>query len=84
MSNEVTQNNETREPKGGVGALWGTLIVMLILLFGAFYMFTSKVDVEKQATVLQEINNESDDIKAIEIDSKSMNLEKIDSEINSL
>jgi hypothetical protein len=81
MNKEETTNNQT---KGGAGALWGTLIVMVVLLFGAFYMFTSKINVEKQATVLQEINNEADDIKTIELDSKSMDINKLDAEINSL
>jgi len=84
MNNEEAQNNQEKEPKGSVGALWGTLIVMVLLLIGAFYMFSQKIDVEKQATVLQEVNDNSDDIKAIEIDSNSMNVDKIDAEINSL
>lgn len=84
MNNGEAQNNQITEPKDGVGALWGTLIVMILLLAGAFYMFNQKIDVEKQATVLQEINSESDDIKAIEIDSQSMDINKLDAEINSL
>ena len=76
MNNEEAQNNQEKEPKGSVGALWGTLIVMMLLLAGAFYMFSQKIDVEKQATVLQEVNDNSDEIKAIEIDSKNTELQK--------
>lgn len=81
MNKEETTYNQTPEPKGGIGALWGTLIVMFLLLFGAIYMFNQKIGVDNQATV---ITNTSDDLESIEADSKIIDIKNIDVEINSL
>lgn len=82
MSNEEQQNNKTTG-SGSVGALWGTFIVMVLLLVGAFYTFNQKVNLANQATIYQ-IENTSDEIESIEEDYNMVDVEKIDSEINSI
>ena len=83
---------ETNKKTGEFGAMIGIIIVVVILLFGAFYFAGQRIEKSKefQATInLGEIattstSTISDDISNIEKDINSMNFDDLGSGIDNL
>lgn len=72
-----------------VGPLIGSVIIILIIILGAFYLFSlikEKIEIQKQEAVPVEENfsNESDEIEAIEADISSTEIESLDEEMRAL
>lgn len=83
MNENETNNSEK------IGPLIGSVIIILIIIAGAFYLFSiirEKVEVQKseQQKVEQVEQNQSDEISEIEADLNSTELENLDSELEAL
>ncbi|MFA7193710.1 MAG: hypothetical protein WC087_02240 [Candidatus Paceibacterota bacterium] len=90
MENE-TQNFETKNTKSGdkVGPLVGSVIIILIIILGAFYLFSTikekvNVEVENPETTQTETVNESDEITDIEAELNSTEVEDMEEELKSI
>lgn len=71
---------EPRE-KGGVGALIGSIIIILILVLGALYFWGKEVN-EKQKNLNQENATSSDNVSGIEDDLNAEDFSNIDADFN--
>ncbi len=81
---EIDKKNSER-----VGPLIGSVIIILIIIAGAFYLFSlirNKVEVQKQnaTTTEQNVSNQSDEISDIEADINSTETESLDKEMEAL
>lgn len=81
---EIDKKNSDR-----VGPLIGSVIIILIIIAGAFYLFSlirNKVDVQKQnsTTTEENISNQSDEISDIEADINAADSNSIDEEMQAL
>ncbi|MBP9763473.1 MAG: hypothetical protein KBD10_01875 [Candidatus Pacebacteria bacterium] len=90
MENE-NQNFEIKSKSSGdrVGPLVGSTIIILIIVLGAFYLFSTikeKVAVENQNAVESEVVNEnkSDEIIDIESDLNSTEVLDMEAELKSM
>ena len=110
MDEEMNKNDTAKESAPGTseqhapnarsfGPLVGIIIIIVVLLIGAFYFFNTKVDElqetellptiqsggETEAIVNQlETQGTSDDIGAIEEDLNATDLENLDTELNQI
>lgn len=71
-----------------VGPLIGSIIIILIIVLGAFYLFTQikeRIETQKQNNQ-QEISeiNQSDEIHTIEMELNSMEMQSLEKEMQSL
>jgi hypothetical protein len=72
-----------------IGPLIGSVIIILIIIAGAFYLFSiikQKVDTQKatQETITESTENQSDEISEIEADINSIEVENLDAELEAL
>lgn len=82
--NESEVNNSEK-----IGPLIGSVIIILIIIAGAFYLFSiikQKVDTQKatQETITESTENQSDEISEIEADINSIEVENLDTELEAL
>lgn len=92
MENE-TQNFETKNTKSGdkVGPLVGSVIIILIIILGAFYLFSTikekvnvDTDVENTETTQIEEVNDSDEVADIEAELNSTEVQEMEEELKSI
>lgn len=76
---EIKPNNVQ---SGTVGALAGTIIVLGLLLFGAFYIFGQRLAEQKQAAVI--LMNQSDEIQDIQADIDSIKYDNLENDLNQI
>jgi len=83
----MSENENNNSEK--IGPLIGSVIIILIIIAGAFYLFSlikEKVEVQKteEQKVEQVDQNNSDEISEIEADLNSTELDNLDSELEAL
>ena len=78
-----------KEQESEIGTITGTVIIILVLLVGAFYFFEQRM--QKQNQIREEINKNmaavgttSDEITDLEKDVNSINTDTADTGINNL
>ncbi|MBI2046006.1 MAG: hypothetical protein HYT28_01115 [Parcubacteria group bacterium] len=97
---DTTQNHSAAEPEKPIGPAIGAIIIVLVLIIGAFYFWGSKLEktlpVDENATAeevlavpdtsLQSIQTQgnSDEIDAIEQDVNATDLQNLNSELNNI
>jgi len=77
------ENNKT----GNLGSMIGIIIVILVLITGAFYFVGQRIEKQKefQATINQaQVSTTSDDLSSIENDANSMNFDNLGDGIDKL
>lgn len=86
------QNNNFESPQktdSGVGPIIASIIIILIIIIGAFYLFSTikeQTSDNKNSPTTEQIENqnESDEISDIEADLNSTDLENLDLELSAI
>jgi biopolymer transport protein ExbD len=76
----ILQNQmQEQDNKGNIGPLVGIIIVILMLVIGAFYFYNQSVEKQKEIqkiTQQEQVTNE-EDIVSIENDAKTLNFDDL-------
>lgn len=79
-----------QKPEGSRGSLIGSIIVVLILIIGAIYLYASRgpapvVPEEGTATTTEQTNaQQADDVDSLEADAQSMDLNSLEVDLSAL
>ena len=71
----------------GIGPIAGTIIIIIVLIVGAFYFFGQRVEKQKQAGIQNQQNpiaTTSDEIGTLQSDVNSLNVDKLGNSVNNL
>ena len=66
------------ENKNNIGSLIGIIIVILMLIIGAFYFYNQSVEKQKNIQKInQQTQAENSDVTALESDAKTLNFDNL-------
>ena len=90
-SEKMSEGTVFQEKDSKVGPIIGSIIIILIILFGGVYFWSQQVEEQKlENQMMDESQNHNDNISAeadinkIEVDLSSLNLDQIDKELDEL
>jgi len=75
------------EKEGGVGAIFGTIIVMALLIAGGFYFYSQNIEKQKkidEQNKTEQILSTSDEIDALTEEASSTNFDNLGEGIDNL
>lgn len=76
---------EEQKDKSNIGALIGIIIVILMLIIGAFYFYNQSVKKQKEIEIINEQNRAAlEELKIFEKDLESMNIDSLGEGIDEL
>lgn len=87
---ETTQGTQMGTPESSNGPIVGIIIVILVLIIGAFYFFTRISEIQNTPTPLDgeqaefAPTSDSNEVSAIESDLEAENFDDIDAELRAL
>ena len=69
---------EGQNEKNNIGPLVGIIIVILMLVIGAFYFYNQSVEKQKEIKkITQQEQSQVDDVASLEATAKSLNFDKL-------
>jgi len=76
---------QTNIEKGDIGSMIGTIVVIALLIIGAFYFFGQRIQKQKQieANIAQTASS-SDEISSLKSDVNSINVDGLGGDVNNL
>ncbi|MCB9805761.1 hypothetical protein H6775_01210 [Candidatus Nomurabacteria bacterium] len=85
-TNETTQVEMNNQKTGGIGPVVGSIIILLVILIGAYYFWNKVQDKRLQNQTQQEQTlSESDEVSDIEADlNTTANFDDIESDLDAM
>ena len=68
----------------GVGPIIGTVIVIVLLVMGAFYFIGQKVEKQSTTKTINPVATTSDEVSSLQDDVNSLNVDNLGNSVNNL